>query len=68
MAHQPSWIIHAKSFLLDQQWFYITHTCGYKEVNFCPKVNVIAGQEFELAFFDVAVWPISHENSSVSIA
>ena len=64
------WLIHllglfnAKSisffFFEGQQWYYLTHRWENKGVHtftkgICPKMNVIARLEFELAYYDSAV-------------
>ena len=63
MAYQPSRV--KTIFVGEQQWYYLTHSWGDKGVhttlkNICPKVNVIARLEFELAYYHVAVQHISH--------
>ena len=45
-------------------WYYLSHTYSDNWLNtflksICPKVNVIAGIEFELGFFDVTVLHVS---------
>ena len=59
-------LFNAKSILLEeQQWHYLTHSWEDKGVHtfpegICPKVNVIARLEYELAFYDSAVRRFNH--------
>ena len=59
-------ILNAKSiFLEEQKWYYLTHSWADKGVHtflkgICPKVNVIAQTEFELAYYDSAVQCFNH--------
>ena len=52
------WLFNAKvTFLEEQLWYYLTHSWEDKRVHTfskgtCPKVNVIAQLEFELAYYD----------------
>ena len=52
---------NAKAILLEEQlWYYLTYSWEDKGVHtfpnsICPKVNVIARLEFELAYYDSAV-------------
>ena len=51
--------------LEEQQWFYLTNNGKDKGVHtfpkgICPKVNVIARLEFELAYNDSAVRRFNH--------
>ena len=54
-------LFNAKAILLEeQQWYYSTHSWEDKRVHtfpkgICPKVNVIARLEYELAYYDSAV-------------
>ena len=54
-------LFNAKAILLEkQQWYYLTHSWEDKGVHtfpkgICPKVNVIARLEYELAYYDSAV-------------
>ena len=53
-----------KPSLLEQQWYYLTHSWGDKRVHtfpkgICQKVNVIAQLEFKFAY-EVTVQCISH--------
>ena len=55
--------------LEEQQWYYLTHSWEDKGVHtfpkgICPKVNVIAQLEYELAYYDSAVH--SRERSRIS--
>ena len=57
MEHQPSWF-NTKGFLLEERlWYYLTR--GKKVHTFptgiCPKENVIAQSEFELAYNNFAL-------------
>ena len=51
----------AKAILLvEQKWYYLTHSWEDNGVHtflkgICPKVNVIARLEYELAYYDSAV-------------
>ena len=55
-----------KPFSLEEQlWYYLTHTWEDKGVHtfpkgICPKVNVIARLEFELAYYDFAIHRFNH--------
>ena len=55
MAYQPLRLSNAKAILLEEQkWYYLTHGWEDKGIHtflkgICPKVNVIAQLEFELA-------------------
>ena len=58
MAYQ--WLFSAKAILLEEQkWYYLTHSWGMESHTFpkgiCPKVNVIAWLEYELAYYNSAV-------------
>ena len=59
-------LFNAKSILLKEQyWYYLTHGWEDKGVHtftkgICPKVNVIAWLEFELAYYDSAVQRFNH--------
>ena len=51
-------LFNAKSSLLKQWWYYLTHSWEDKGVHtfpkgICPKVNLIAPLEFELAYYDI---------------
>ena len=54
-------LFNAKTILLEgQSWYYLTHSWEDKGVHtfpngICPKVNVIARLEYELAYYDSAV-------------
>ena len=53
-------LFNAESIILGQQWLYLTHRWEDKGVHtfpkgVCPKVNVIARLEFELAYYDSAL-------------
>ena len=58
--------LDAKAILLEEQlWYYLTHSWEDKWAHsfpkaICPKVNVIAWLEFELAFYDSVVHPFNH--------
>ena len=48
-----------------QQWYYLTHSWEDKGVHtfpksICPKVNVIARLEYELAYYDSALHRFNH--------
>ena len=54
-------LFNALSILLEQWWYYLTHSWEDKGVHtfpkgICPKVDVIARLEFELAYYDSAVY------------
>ena len=57
-------LFNANAILLEEQyWYYLTHS--WKGVHtfpkgICPKVNVIARLEFELAYYDSAVHRFNH--------
>ena len=59
-------LINAKATLLEEQlWYYLTHSWEDKGVHtfpkgICPKVNVIAPLEYELAYYDSAVHRFKH--------
>ena len=59
-------LFNAKAILLEeQQWHYLTHNWEDKGVHtfpkgICPKVNVIARLEYELANYDSAVHRFNH--------
>ena len=59
-------LFNAKAILLEEQlWYYLTHSWEDKGVHtlpkrICPKVNVIARQEYELAYYDSAVHRFNH--------
>ena len=61
MAYQPFRLFNAKAILLEEQlWYYLTHSWEDKGVHtflkgICPKVNVIARLEYEIAYNDSAV-------------
>ena len=53
-------LFNAKAILLEQRWYYLTHSWEVKVVHtfakgICPKVNVIAQLEYELTYYDSAV-------------
>ena len=58
-------LFNAKAILIEEQyWYYLTHSWEDKGVHtfpkgICPKVNVIARPEYELAYYDSAVQGIS---------
>ena len=66
MAYQPFRLFNAKAILLEEQlWYYLTHSWEDKGVHtfpkvICPKVNVIARLEYELAYYDSAVYRFNH--------
>ena len=48
-----------------QEWYYLTHSWMDKRVHafsdgICPKVNIIVGLEFALAYFKAAIHRINH--------
>ena len=59
-------LFNAKAILLEEQyWYYLTHSWEDKGVHtfpkgICPKVNVIARLEYELAYYDSAVHRFNH--------
>ena len=59
-------LFNAKVILREEQyWYYFTHSWEDKEVHtfpkgICPKVNVIARLEYELAYYDSAVPRFNH--------
>ena len=59
-------LFNAKAILLEEQWrYYLTHSWEDKGVHtfpkgICPKVNVIARLEHELAYYDSAVHRFNH--------
>ena len=59
-------LFNAKAILLEEhKWCYLTHSWEDKGVHIfpkgiCPKVNVIARLEYELAYFDSAVNRFNH--------
>ena len=59
-------LFNAKAILLEEQkWCYLTHSWEDKGVHtfpkwICPKVNVIARLEYELAYYDSAVHRFNH--------
>ena len=66
MAYQPS-LFNAKAILLEEQWWFcnLTHSWEDKGVrNFpkgiCPKVNITARLEFELACYDFVDHRFNH--------
>ena len=57
-------LFNAKAILLEEQ-YYLTHSWEDKGVHtfpkgICPKVNVIARLEYELAYYDSAVHRFNH--------
>ena len=60
------WLFNAKAILLEKRgWYYLTHSWEDKRVHtfpkgICPKVNVIARLEYELAYNDSAVHRFNH--------
>ena len=58
--------LNAKAILLEEQlWFYLTHSWEDKRVHtfpkgICPKMNVMVQLEFELAYYDPAVYRFNH--------
>ena len=61
------WLFNAKAILLveEQYWYYLTHSWEDKGVHtfpkgICPKVNIIAQLEFELAYYNSAVHRFNH--------
>ncbi len=57
---------NAKAIVLEEQlWYYLTHSLEDKGVHtfpkgICPKVNIIARLEYELAYYDSAVHRFNH--------
>ena len=57
---------NAEAILLEEQsWYYLTHSWEDKGVHtfpkgICPKVNVIAWLEYELAYYDSVVHRFNH--------
>ena len=67
IQHINLWrLFNAKAILVEeQQWYYLNYSWKDKVVHtfpkgICLKLNIIALLEFELAYYDVAVWHISH--------
>ena len=62
-------LFNAKTILLEEQkWYYLTHSWEDKRAHtfpkgICPKVNVIARLEYELAYYDSAVQRFNHYTS-----
>ena len=62
-------LFNAKAILLEEQyWYYLTHSWEDKGVRtfpkgICPKVNVIARLEYELAYYDSAVQRFNQDTS-----
>ena len=66
-------LFNAKAILLEEQWYYLTHSWEGKGVRtfpkgICPKVNVIARLEYELAYYDSAVHPFNHYTTRTSFS
>ena len=62
MAHQ---LFNAKAFLQEQSLYYLTHRWEDKRVHtfpkgICPKVNVIARLEYQLAYYNSTVHHFNH--------
>ena len=59
-------LFNAKAIILEEQsWYYLTHSWEDKGVHtfpkgICPKVNVIARLEYEVANYDSAVQRFYH--------
>ena len=59
-------LFNAKAILIEEQWwYYLTHSWKDKRVHtfpkgICPKVNVIARLEYELAYYDSAAHRFNH--------
>ena len=59
-------LFNVKAILQEEQlWYYLTHSWEDKGVHtfpkgICPKVNVIARLEYELAYYDSAVHRFNH--------
>ena len=59
-------LFNAKAILLEEQfWYYLTLSWEDKGVHtfpkgICPKMNVLARQEYELAYYDSAVHRFNH--------
>ena len=59
-------LFNAKAIFLEEQyWYYLTHNWEDKGVHtfpkgICPKVNIIARLEYELAYYDSAVHRFNH--------
>ena len=66
MAYQLCGLFNAKAILREEQWwYYLTHSWEDKGVHtfpkgICPKVNVIARLEYELAYYDSVVHRFNH--------
>ena len=64
-------LFNAKAILLEEQyWYYLIHSLEDKRVyifrkGICPKMNVIAWLEFELAYYDFAVHRFNHKSMKV---
>ena len=65
-------LFNAKAILLEEHyWYYLTHSWEDKGVHtfpkgICPKVNVIARLEYELAYYDSAVHRFNRYTTSWS--
>ena len=64
MAYQLFMLFNAKAILLEEQ-YYLTHSWEDKGVHtfpkgICPKVNVIARLEYELAYYDSTIHRFNH--------
>ena len=59
-------LFNAKAILLEEQyWYYLTHSWEDKGVHtfpkgICPKMNIIARLEYELAYYDSVVHRFNH--------
>ena len=64
-------LFNANAILLEgQQWYYLTHSWEDKGLHtfpkgICPKVNVIAQLEFELAYYDSAFQRFNHYTTKI---
>ena len=59
------------NFVVEQQWYYLTHSWEYKKVHafprdISPRVNVIARLEFELIYLKTTVQNFNHNATTTS--
>ena len=67
-------LFNAKAILLEEHlWYYLTHSWENMGVHIfpkgiCPKVNVIARLEYELAYYDSIVLTITPRGHPLSLS